>query len=97
MRERPAVSRGSPPLAAGIGLDVGEPADTQDLRASDALNLAARLCAAARPGEVLEPRLHVGHDDRAGELLLDPFDEVTHGDMGGARSAGAGLLGHRPQ
>ena len=44
------------PLAAGIGLDVGEPAQAEDLRASEALNLAARLCASARAGEVLASR-----------------------------------------
>jgi peptide/nickel transport system substrate-binding protein len=41
------------PLAVGVGLDVGEAASAEELRAGGALNLAARLCAAAGPGEVL--------------------------------------------
>jgi class 3 adenylate cyclase/DNA-binding beta-propeller fold protein YncE len=44
------------PLAAGVGLDIGEPVAAEDSRASEALNLAARLCSAAGPGEVLASR-----------------------------------------
>ena len=50
------VANPGAPLAVGIGLDVGEPADAEDLRASEALDLAARLCATARAGEVLASR-----------------------------------------
>jgi peptide/nickel transport system substrate-binding protein len=44
------------PVGVGVGVDVGEPASEEDLRAGGALNFAARLCAAARPGEVLASR-----------------------------------------
>ena len=50
------VANPGAPLAAGIGLDVGEPAEAEQLRASEALNLAARLCAVAGAGEVLASR-----------------------------------------
>jgi YVTN family beta-propeller protein len=41
------------PLAVGVGIDVGEPADEGEHRSASALNVAARLCARAAPGEVL--------------------------------------------
>jgi YVTN family beta-propeller protein len=41
------------PLAVGVGIDVGEPADEGEHRSAAALNVAARLCARAAPGEVL--------------------------------------------
>lgn len=41
------------PLAVGVGLDVGEPADEGVNQSASALNRAARLCARAGPGEVL--------------------------------------------
>ncbi|HEY7176750.1 MAG TPA: ABC transporter substrate-binding protein, partial [Micromonosporaceae bacterium] len=47
------VARPAAPLGVGIGVDVGEPAGEQDLLAGNALNVAARLCAAAAAGEVL--------------------------------------------
>jgi peptide/nickel transport system substrate-binding protein len=47
------LARPEQPLAIGIGLDVGEAASAEELRAGGALNLAARLCAAAGAGEVL--------------------------------------------
>src|SRR5688572_12569686 len=43
----------SAPLAVGIGMDVGEPADEGANQSASALNVAARLCARAGPGEVL--------------------------------------------
>jgi class 3 adenylate cyclase len=44
------------PLCVGVGVDVGEPASEENSQAGGALNFAARLCAAARPGEVLASR-----------------------------------------
>jgi class 3 adenylate cyclase len=41
------------PLAIGIGLDIGEAVPVEDGYRGAALNRAARLCALARPGEVL--------------------------------------------
>lgn len=41
------------PLRAGVGLDVGEPIHVPGGYRGEALNVAARLCAKAGPGEVL--------------------------------------------
>jgi predicted ATPase/class 3 adenylate cyclase len=41
------------PLQAGIGLDVGEPVSVAGGYRGEAINVAARLCAQAGPGEVL--------------------------------------------
>lgn len=41
------------PLPVGIGLDAGEAVEVQDGFRGGALNLAARLCALAGPGEIL--------------------------------------------
>ncbi len=41
------------PLAAGVGIDAGEVAVTEHGFRGRALNMAARLCARARPGEIL--------------------------------------------
>jgi class 3 adenylate cyclase len=41
------------PLAAGIGLDVGEGVDVEGGQRGGAINLAARLCSQAGPGEIL--------------------------------------------
>lgn len=41
------------PLAAGIGLDVGEAVEVEDGYRSGAINLAARLCSQAGAGEIL--------------------------------------------
>ena len=43
----------SMPLHVGIGLDVGEAVPVEEGYRGAALNLAARLCAIAGPGEVL--------------------------------------------
>jgi peptide/nickel transport system substrate-binding protein len=47
---------GALPLCVGVGLDAGEPAGPAETSSSAALNLGARLCAAAGPGEVLATR-----------------------------------------
>jgi YVTN family beta-propeller protein len=44
------------PLPVGIGLDVGEAVEVEGGYRGGALNLAARLCSAAAPGEVLASR-----------------------------------------
>jgi YVTN family beta-propeller protein len=49
--EDPAI-----PLRVGIGVDVGEAVAVEGGYRGGALNLAARLCAAARPGEILASR-----------------------------------------
>ena len=41
------------PLAAGVGVDIGEPADEGSHESAAALNVAARLCARAGAGEIL--------------------------------------------
>jgi adenylate cyclase len=41
------------PLGVGIGLDAGEAVPTEGGYRGGALNVAARLCALARPGEIL--------------------------------------------
>jgi predicted ATPase/class 3 adenylate cyclase len=48
------------PLRAGIGLDVGEPVAVPGGYRGEAINTAARLCARARPGEVLASEAAVG-------------------------------------
>jgi peptide/nickel transport system substrate-binding protein len=57
--ERRCISEavdGGPPLAVGIGLDVGEPVQGAVARSAQALNVAARLCSAAGPGQILATR-----------------------------------------
>ncbi|MBV9280059.1 MAG: adenylate/guanylate cyclase domain-containing protein [Chloroflexi bacterium] len=50
---REAVANSALPFAAGIGLDAGEAVPVEGGYRGAALNLAARLCALAGPGEVL--------------------------------------------
>jgi adenylate cyclase len=51
------------PLGVGIGLDAGEAVPTNGGFRGKALNLAARLCALAAPGEVLatDSVVHLAH------------------------------------
>ena len=63
------------PLPVGIGLDIGEAAKVGDGYRGAALNLAARLCGEARPGQILvSRRLYT-----AVETLVDvePVGELT--------------------
>ena len=46
---RPAL----PAIPVGIGIHAGETVDTPDGYVGTAVNIAARICAIARPGEVL--------------------------------------------
>ena len=56
-----AVADDGFPLGVGIGLDAGEAVEVGDDYRGGALNMAARLCSAARGGEVLasEPLVHL--------------------------------------
>ena len=47
---------GGPPLAVGIGLDIGEPVQGEASRSAQALNIASRLCSAAGPSQTLASR-----------------------------------------
>ncbi len=63
------------PLGAGIGLDVGEAVPVGDGYRGAALNLAARMCAMAGPGDVLasEGLAHLaGHVDGLEFMALEP-------------------------
>jgi peptide/nickel transport system substrate-binding protein len=85
----------SVPLAVGIGVDVGEPADEGDHRSASALNVAARLCSRAGPGVVLA----------SGELvhLAGAVDDLSYVAKGTARFKGVDgpthvvLVRHREQ
>jgi class 3 adenylate cyclase/ABC-type branched-subunit amino acid transport system substrate-binding protein len=56
-----AVAEAGFPLGVGVGLDAGEAVEVGDDYRGGALNTAARLCSAARGGEVLasEPLIHL--------------------------------------
>ena len=68
------------PLAVGIGLDAGEAVPVNDGYRGGALNLAARLCSLAAPGEVLASR-EVTH-------LARRVDGVTYLENGSVRLKG---------
>ena len=51
-----AAFEGAGPLPVGIGIDAGEAVAVEDNYRGNALNLAARLCGLAGPGEVLASR-----------------------------------------
>ena len=64
---QPAEGEGAFALGVGIGLDVGEAVPTEGGYRGRALNVAARLCSIARPGEVLATETVValaGRDER---------------------------------
>jgi DNA-binding NarL/FixJ family response regulator/class 3 adenylate cyclase len=75
-----ALSEADLPLYVGIGLDAGEAVALEDGFRGGALNLAARLCSLAAPGEVLASR-EVIHLARA-------VDGVTYVERGEARLKG---------
>ena len=68
------------PLFVGIGMDVGEPVPVEDGFRGGALNLAARLCSMAGPGEILASR-EVVHLARA-------IDEIVYTARGDAKVKG---------
>ncbi len=75
-----ALSEADLPLYVGIGLDAGEAVALEDGFRGGALNLAARLCSLAAPGEVLASR-EVIH-------LARVVDGVTYVERGEARLKG---------
>ncbi len=93
------------PLGVGIGLDVGEAVPVGDGYRGAALNLAARMCAIAGPGEVLASEGLVrlaGHVDGLQYTSLEPttfkgYDEP----IGAVRISGSdglwGVAGVAPQ
>jgi WD40 repeat protein/class 3 adenylate cyclase len=74
------VADPSLPLAVGIGLDAGEAVPVDGGYRGGALNLAARLCSLAGPGEVLASR-EVTH-------LARRVEGVTYVERGSARLKG---------
>jgi DNA-binding NarL/FixJ family response regulator/class 3 adenylate cyclase len=75
-----ALERSELPLLVGIGLDAGEAVAVEDGFRGGALNLAARLCSMAGPGEILASR-EVVHLARA-------VDGVVYVERGEARVKG---------
>lgn len=63
------------PLFVGIGLDVGEAVEVEEGFRGGALNLAARLCSMAGPGEILATR-EIVHLAR----VVDGLDYSTRGE-----------------
>jgi class 3 adenylate cyclase/streptogramin lyase len=64
---QPPEGEGALPLGVGIGLDAGEAIPTEGGYRGRALNVAARLCSMARPGEALASETVValaGRDER---------------------------------
>jgi DNA-binding NarL/FixJ family response regulator/class 3 adenylate cyclase len=61
--QRALVSHDEGPIAVGIGIDIGEAVRFDGGYRGNALNLAARLCGVAAPGEILTTRevAHVAH------------------------------------
>jgi predicted ATPase/class 3 adenylate cyclase/Tfp pilus assembly protein PilF len=74
------------PLQAGVGLDVGEPVAVAGGYRGEAVNVAARLCAQAGPGEVLasEAVIHLARRvegltyQERGELTLKGIPRPVH-------------------
>ncbi len=77
---RATISDPSLPLPVGIGLDAGEAVRVEDGYRGGALNLAARLCSLARPGEILASQ-EVVH-------LARRMEGVTQVDRGSFRLKG---------
>lgn len=77
---RATISDPSLPLPVGIGLDAGEAVRVDDGYRGGALNLAARLCSLARPGEILASQ-EVVH-------LARRIEGVTQVDRGSVRLKG---------
>jgi DNA-binding NarL/FixJ family response regulator/class 3 adenylate cyclase len=75
-----AVEDADTPLLVGIGLDVGEALPVEGGYRGGALNLAARLCSQAGPGEILASRTVVH--------LAGSQSDVTYSDRGNVRLKG---------
>ncbi len=68
------------PLLVGIGLDVGEAVPVEGGYRGGALNLAARLCSLAAPGEILASQMTTH--------LAGPLDGIAFEDRGQTRLKG---------
>ena len=68
------------PLLVGIGIDVGEAVPVEGGYRGGALNLAARLCSLAAPGEILASSVATH--------LAGPLDGITFEDRGETRLKG---------
>jgi len=77
-----AVRDADMPLLVGIGLDVGEAVSVEGGYRGAALNLAARLCSLAAPGEILASQITT--------YLAGPLDGVEYEDRGRTRLKGLG-------
>jgi adenylate cyclase len=70
------------PLGVGIGIDAGEAVPLGGGYRGRVLNLAARLCARARPGEILvTPELAPSVRDRRGGPIRRPGPGPAQGDL----------------
>ncbi len=75
-----AVSDADMPLLVGIGIDVGEAVPVEGGYRGGALNLAARLCSLAAPGEILASTIATH--------LAGPLDGIEYQDRGETRMKG---------
>ncbi len=75
-----AVRDADMPLLVGIGIDVGEAVPVEGGYRGGALNLAARLCSLAAPGEILASTIATH--------LAGPLDGIEYQDRGETRLKG---------
>ena len=75
-----AVQDADMPLLVGIGIDVGEAVPVEGGYRGGALNLAARLCSMAGPGEILASTITTH--------LAGPLDGIEYEDRGETRLKG---------
>jgi DNA-binding NarL/FixJ family response regulator/class 3 adenylate cyclase len=75
-----AVKDADMPLLVGIGIDVGEAVPVEGGYRGGALNLAARLCSMAGPGEILASTITTH--------LAGPLDGIDYEDRGETRLKG---------
>ena len=75
-----AVRDADMPLLVGIGIDVGEAVPVEGGYRGGALNLAARLCSLAAPGEILASTIATH--------LAGPMDGIDYEDRGETRLKG---------
>lgn len=93
------------PLRVGIGLDAGEAVAVGDGYRGAALNLAARLCSAAGPGQIIasEGLIHLSGTvpglafSRLEPTELKGFDGSVAALLVGSESASAPWPGHEPR
>lgn len=75
-----AIRDADMPLLVGIGLDVGEAVPVEGGYRGAALNLAARLCSLAAPGEILASAVTT--------QLAGPMEGIDYEERGGTRLKG---------